>query len=259
MDGPPQARPPMSAPLLLWVVLLRWASGGGFARPGRTWQHCTGRSEGGWAVPGDRAHPVLPWLGRPTLPGQTPEGELCFGEVSFGGGQPSPGVSVLGVHSSGVIDRCCRLPAPMDSRMWGHSPACSPHSARGEQPACSGLWGELCLSLLHKRCPRFCWRQRGGEGNDWKKEKRAMKCPRKVPPALDSSDRHSLHRPGVRSFHPEPKRIPVDLPSHPHACAAWAAKPQLSFWDCLGPGSVCLGLVQVRWQLYLLFVTAQMM
>ncbi|XP_066412527.1 thrombospondin-type laminin G domain and EAR repeat-containing protein isoform X2 [Molothrus aeneus] len=31
----------MSAPLLLWVVLLRWASGGGFIRAGRTWQHCT--------------------------------------------------------------------------------------------------------------------------------------------------------------------------------------------------------------------------
>ncbi|XP_053807885.1 thrombospondin-type laminin G domain and EAR repeat-containing protein isoform X2 [Vidua chalybeata] len=31
----------MSAPLLLWVVLLRWASGGGFIRGGRTWQHCT--------------------------------------------------------------------------------------------------------------------------------------------------------------------------------------------------------------------------
>ncbi|KAJ7421356.1 Thrombospondin-type laminin G domain and EAR repeat-containing protein [Willisornis vidua] len=31
----------MSAPLLLWVILLRWASGGGFLRGGRTWQHCT--------------------------------------------------------------------------------------------------------------------------------------------------------------------------------------------------------------------------
>ncbi|XP_035167973.1 thrombospondin-type laminin G domain and EAR repeat-containing protein-like isoform X1 [Oxyura jamaicensis] len=31
----------MSASLLLWAVLLHWASGGGLARGGRTWQHCT--------------------------------------------------------------------------------------------------------------------------------------------------------------------------------------------------------------------------
>lgn len=57
MDGPPEVSPPMSAPLLIWVVLLHWATSGDFVRGGRTWQHCTGRSEGlgGGAVPGREA------------------------------------------------------------------------------------------------------------------------------------------------------------------------------------------------------------
>lgn len=71
MDGLPEASPPMSAPLLLWVILLHWATSGGFVRGGRTWQHCTGRSKARWvgcagreasrqvlAVPGNTLGPV---------------------------------------------------------------------------------------------------------------------------------------------------------------------------------------------------------
>lgn len=95
MDGPSEASPPMSAPLLLWVILLHWAIGGGFNRGGRTWQHCTGRSEGrrvgglcreggvktGVGCAGETHwDPCAPTDGMfPALPGQTPDSVLHFG------------------------------------------------------------------------------------------------------------------------------------------------------------------------------------
>lgn len=109
------------------------------ASPGRAGRGSTAQvgAKGGGLCLGTGDHPGLPWLGE-TL---AAEGELCFGEVSFGGGQPSPGVSVLGVYSSGPSDGCCRLPAPMDSRVWGHSPACSPHNASGGAASLLGAVG----------------------------------------------------------------------------------------------------------------------
>lgn len=103
MDGPSEASPPMSAPLLLWVILLHWAIGGGFNRGGRTWQHCTGRSEGrrvgcagreasrqALAVLGKHTGTrVLPWMG-------------CSLRCQ---GRPQPVCSVLG-----GIHGCCGVP-----------------------------------------------------------------------------------------------------------------------------------------------------
>lgn len=116
--------------------------------------------------------------GRPSLQ----KGSSVLGRYLLGVGSPAP------VFQCSVSTRADRVTdAAGCHHPWtagcGVIPLpAAPTMPAGEQPACSGLWGELCLSLLHERCPRFCWRQRGGEG---KKEKRAMKCPRKVPPAPD--------------------------------------------------------------------------
>lgn len=161
VDGPAQAKPPMSAPLLLWVILLPWASGGGFSRGGRTWQHCTGRSEG--RAPGDRSSPsVLPRPGcSPRCQGRAQKACSVLGGMPHVG-QPSPSVSVLRVHSSGPRDS--DVSGCQDTRAAGCGvipvPAAPTVPAGGStQPSRAP-----CLSLLHKRCPRFCCRQRGGEG-----------------------------------------------------------------------------------------------
>lgn len=184
MDGPPKAEPPMSAPLLLWVVLLRWASGGGSVRGGRTWQHCTGRSEGragctGVSPAGKRAGTaVLPWVGcSPRCQGRPQKACSALGGMPHVG-QPLAGSPALVFRCSVSTQggRVTVMPQDAtDSRMRGHSCACSPHNAnRGATSPLGALGRAVCLSLWHKRCPRLCWRQRGGEGLEEGEESREV-------------------------------------------------------------------------------------
>lgn len=169
---------PMSAPLLLWVILLHWATSGGFVRGGRTWQHCTGRSKGCCA--GREASRQAMAMPGTTLPrgGMSPS-MLHFGGVgdmaavgcsAWGGlslaAQPrgfSAGGLSLRVTSrrdaSGTA-AARTLPAPTHGGWWGHPCACSP-------PA----WVELC-ALQHKHCPKVCWPWglTHGEGKGWKEK-----------------------------------------------------------------------------------------
>lgn len=141
--------------------------------------------------------------------------------------------SDLGLPLPAAQPRCfgaqCPLNAPSDrgasGAAWQHRgwwqagcgviavPA-APTGPPGEHPALRELWGGLCLSLLHRRCPRFCWRQRGGEGLE-----KAMKSPWKVPPGrtLLCSDRHNPHPPVPLSpvSFPSPGGSPCPGSAHP--------------------------------------------
>ena len=161
MDGPPEASPPMSAPLLLWVILLRWATSGGFVRGGRTWQHCTGRSEG-QRVGCARREASRRVLAMPT--------------VGVPGCQRA--------ESRGDSTARCQLPAPrLHPRAVGGGvfpmPAARRHATGpGSNQPFSVPWGELWLFIHCDRFPcgmSFVPRSGGSgdqleEGKGWKEE-----------------------------------------------------------------------------------------
>lgn len=190
----------MSAPLLRWVVLLHWATGGGFGREGRTWQHCTGRSRDRGGLRGEtgdgcarrHAGPCSP-AGRmlPTLPGQTPKACFVLGGAAWRPqGAQTQGLSARGPADASAMPPCCSCQHP-----WAAGLGVTPVSAApwcGTGPASNRPFSVPWEELRARPCGASTVPRSGGptcgEGKDWQENsRRAMKSPPwKVPPIPDS-------------------------------------------------------------------------
>lgn len=215
MDGPPEAGPPMSAPLLLWLVLLHGATAGGPVRGGRTWRHCTGRSAGRRGLCRSVAStPALGQMPRPVCDGMSQKACSVLGGTQGSGG--------LGLRMTAVRDapRCVAgggdvrapaAPGTAQERCRGNS--CVPVSAaqapfRALLAPGTGMWGAEGLEEVEQSselpggpCAP------PGTTSTLQAAKRPENFPRSTPHRGAAAP--TAFPAGKRREQPQPERIPI--------------------------------------------------
>lgn len=244
----------MSAPLLLWLVLLHGATAGGPVRGGRTWRHCTGRSAGRRGLCRRVAStPALGQMPRPVCDGMSQKACYVLGGTQGSGGlglrMTAPRDAPRCVAGGGDV-RAPAAPGTAQERCRGDS--CVPASAaqapfRALLAPGAGMWGAEGLEEVEQssELPGGPCAPPGTTST-----LQAAKPPRKFPPQHPPPRSCSSHgisrgeapRAARAGEGPHPGALPI--PWLCHEFRAWTVTLQPRFWGAWAQAPYAWGLSQ---------------